>query len=256
MAVSSSPHQFTAEDFAKRMQRAGRAGRGGRADRRPCDTGARSRVPGRVRPRGHHGAAHGAHPPNQGRPEDEVPRKRRNPWIWISVVLGLVAVGLLVWALTTQSDLDNAEQEADAAQSQLEHGKLVGQRRPRRRGRPRTTTSLRQLGASTEDLEATQRDLEDAQNKSDQAKQDAAAAEQDAAKANNDADRAKAETEKAQAEAEAADSKAAIAADCAKAYVSALGTLFEGESVSAQAEVVKQQLESISATCKASLEGA
>jgi len=68
--------------------------------------------------------------------------------------------------------------------------------------------------------------------------------------------KAKAETEKAQAEAEAADSKAAIAAECAKAYVSALGALFEGDSVSAQAEVVKQQLESISTTCKASLEGA
>jgi hypothetical protein len=38
--------------------------------------------------------------------------------------------------------------------------------------------------------------------------------------------------------------------------VSALGTLFEGESVSAQAEVVKQQLEGISSTCRASLEGA
>ena len=62
-------------------------------------------------------------------------------------------------------------------------------------------------------------------------------------------------TEKAQAETEAADSKAAITADCAKAYVSALGALFEGESVQAQAEVVKQQLDSISATCKASLEG-
>ena len=194
-------------------------------------------------------------PPNQGRPEDEVPRKRRNPWIWISVVLGLVAVGLLVWALTTQSDLDNAEQEADAAQSQLEHGKLVGSA-ALKEGKAAYDDLTQELGASTEDLEATQKDLEDAQNKSDQAKQDAAAAEQDAAKANNDADRAKAETEKAQAEAEAADSKAAIAADCAKAYVSALGTLFEGESVSAQAEVVKQQLKSISATCKASLEGA
>ena len=67
--------------------------------------------------------------------------------------------------------------------------------------------------------------------------------------------RAKAETEKAQAEADATDSKAAIAADCAKAYVSELGALFEGESVSAQAEVVKQQLNRISATCNASLEG-
>ena len=39
-------------------------------------------------------------------------------------------------------------------------------------------------------------------------------------------------------------------------YISALGTLFEGDSVSAQAEVVKQQLESISATCKTAFEGA
>ena len=113
-----------------------------------------------------------------------------------------------------------------------------------------------ELGATTEDLQATEKDLEDAQNEADQAKQDAAAAEQDVAQATNEADKAKAETEKAQAEAEAADSKAAIAADCAKAYVSALGTLFEGESVSAQAEVVKQQLQSISATCKAAFEGA
>jgi hypothetical protein len=39
-------------------------------------------------------------------------------------------------------------------------------------------------------------------------------------------------------------------------YSSEEASLFEGESVSAQAEVVKQQLESISTTCKASLEGA
>jgi uncharacterized membrane-anchored protein YhcB (DUF1043 family) len=194
-------------------------------------------------------------PPDQGRPEDEVPRKRRNPWIWISVVLGLVAVGLLVWALNTQSDLDNAEQDADAAQSQLEQGKETGSA-VLEEGKAAYDDLTQELGASTEDLEATQKDLQDAQSKADQADEDAAAAEQDAAQANNDADRAKAEKEKAQAETEAADSKAAITADCAKAYVSALGTLFEGESVSAQAEIVKQQLESISATCKASLEGA
>jgi hypothetical protein len=44
--------------------------------------------------------------------------------------------------------------------------------------------------------------------------------------------------------------------DTAKAHVSELGALFEGESVSAQAEVVKQQLKSISATSEASLESA
>ena len=45
--------------------------------------------------------------------------------------------------------------------------------------------------------------------------------------------------------------KAKIAADCGKAYVSALGKLFEGESIKSQAEVVKQELQSISSQCKA-----
>jgi chromosome segregation ATPase len=197
----------------------------------------------------------GVDPTDPVGPEDEVPRKRRNPWIWVSVALGLVAIGLLVWALNTQSDLDNAEQEADAAQAQLEQGKktggavLVG-------GKAAYDDVTQELGATTDDLDATEKDLQNAQKDADQAEQNAKAAEQDAAQADNDADKAKAETEKAQAEAEAADSKAAIAADCAKAYVSALGALFEGESVSAQAEVVKQKLESISTTCKGALEGA
>ena len=201
--------------------------------------------------------------PGEGRPDhdgpheeqEQVPRKGRNPWIWISVLLGLVAVGLLVWALNTQSDLDNAEHEADAAQSQLEQGKEAGSA-VLEEGKAAYDDVTEQLGATTEDLDATKKDLEDAQSKADQAEEDAAAAEEDAANANNDADRAKAEAEKAQADAEAADSKAAIAADCAKAYVSALGSLFEGESFSAQAEAVKQELQSVSATCKASLEGA
>jgi chromosome segregation ATPase len=190
-----------------------------------------------------------------GLDDQEEPGKRRNPWIWVSVVLGLVAAGLLVWALTTQSDLDNAEQEADAAQSQVEQGKkaggavLVG-------GKAAYDDVTQELGATTDDLDATEEDLQSAQKNADQAEQNAKAAEQDAAQADNEADKAKAETDKAQAEAEAAESKAAIAADCAKAYVSALGMLFEGESVKAQAEAVKQQLNSISATCKSSLEGA
>jgi chromosome segregation ATPase len=187
--------------------------------------------------------------------DDQEPKKRRNPWIWVSVVLGLVAVGLLVWALTTKSDLDNAEQEADAAQAQVEQGKktggavLVG-------GKAAYDDVTQELGARTDDLAATEKDLQKAQKNADQAEQNAKAAEQDAAQADNEADKAKAETDKAQAETEAAESKAAITADCAKAYVSALGMLFEGESVKAQAQAVKQQLKSISATCKASLEGA
>ena len=59
-------------------------------------------------------------------PEGQAPKKRRSPWIWVSLVLALIAAGLLIWALTTQSDLDNSQQEADELQSQLDQGKAAG----------------------------------------------------------------------------------------------------------------------------------
>src|ERR671913_2622130 len=107
--------------------------------------------------------------PDGNGPEDEVPRKRRGPWMWVSVVLGLVAIGLLVWALNTQSDLDNAEQEADAAQSQLEQGKESGSA-VLEQGKAAYDDLTQELGATTEDLQATEADLQDAQENADQAK--------------------------------------------------------------------------------------
>jgi uncharacterized coiled-coil DUF342 family protein len=86
-----------------------------------------------------------------------------------------------------------------------------------------------------------------------QAQQDADAAKQAAEKADHATDKAKAEADQAKAETEAVQSKAAIAADCAKAYVSAFGTLFEGGD---QAATVRDQLQGITADCKAALGGA
>ena len=190
-------------------------------------------------------------PPAAGRDS----KKHRNPWIWVSLVLGVVAVGLLVWALSTQSDLNDSQKEADELQSQADEGKKTGSA-VLTAGKAAYDDQAEELGATDEDLDATEKELEDAEKKAAKAEQDAAAAEQDAAQADSEAEKAQAETEKAEAEAEAADSKATVVADCAKAYISALGMLFEGDSVSAQAEVVKQQLESITATCKAAFEGA
>ena len=50
-------------------------------------------------------------------------------------------------------------------------------------------------------------------------------------------------------------SGAAVAADCAKSYLSAFGTLFEGDDVKAQAGKVSDQFKTISADCKAALSG-
>jgi hypothetical protein len=50
--------------------------------------------------------------------------------------------------------------------------------------------------------------------------------------------------------------RAAIAADCAKAYISAVGVLFDGESTSDQKEKVREQLSANTATCKDELAAA
>jgi uncharacterized protein (DUF3084 family) len=187
-------------------------------------------------------------------PPPQAQKKRRNPWIWICMGLAVVAAGLLIWALTIQSDLDSSEQDVADLQSQLEQSEETGSALL---GAAKALYDdfAQQIGATTEDLAATQQDLDEAEQAAAKAEEDAAAAEQDAAEAGSETDKARAEADKLKAEAQAAESKAAVAADCGKAYVSAFGALFEGDSVREQAATVRPQLESITAECKAALGG-
>jgi chromosome segregation ATPase len=213
---------------------------------------------------------------------DEVtPKHRRSPWLWVSVVLAVVAVGALVWGLAVKSDRDSAQQQLADTQQELagtqdelsstkkeldssqqeasapEEDKNAG-------GTVVTVGALAgmkalyddladELGATQEDLATTQQDLAEADKKAEKASQDAAAAEQKAKEADNETDKAKAEADQAKAEAEATKSKAAIAADCAKAYFGALGDLFEGDNPEDQAAAVREKLSGITGDCKAAL---
>jgi uncharacterized protein (DUF3084 family) len=145
---------------------------------------------------------------------DQAPRKR-NPSIWISALLVIVAAGLVIWALTIRSDLDDTQQE----------------------------------------LAATQQDLEEAEKTATQAEQDAEAAKQATADAGTETEKVKAQADQATADVKAAQSRAAVAADCAKAYISAFGALFEGDSARDQAPAVREQLSGITSTCKDELAG-
>ena len=220
--------------------------------------------------------------PDAGAPSSNARRRRRNPWIWISGLLAIAAAGLLIWALTTRSDLDSTQQaldsttqeldsttqeldstnqELDSAKQDAEASQSQGDDGNTGRGVLLAAKALydefaEQLDATNEDLDATQQELEEAQTTASKAEQDAAAAKQDAADADNETDKLEAQADQAKAEAAAAESKAAIAADCAKAYVSAFGELFEGESARDQAPVVREQLSSITASCKGELAGA
>ncbi len=219
--------------------------------------------------------------PSEPPAEDEAQPKPRKPWIWLSAVLAVVAAGLLIWALTLQSDLDSAQQdlesmqqelagateeldsarqELDATKADLEALQSEGDDGVKTGVVAAGATALYkefadQLGATEEDLATTQQQLEEAERAAAQAEEDAEAAKQAAADAGNDTERAQAEAEQARAEAEAAESRAAIAADCAKAFISALGTLVESEDASEQAPEVRKQLEEIAATCKDELAG-
>jgi chromosome segregation ATPase len=209
------------------------------------------------------------------------PVKRRNRWIWVSAALAVIAVGLLIWGLATRSDLDSTQQELASAQERLdstnkeldstqqeldstkqdvEEMQAQGDDGTNTRAVLAAATALykqfaEQLDATQDDLAATQKDLDEAQRAAAQAEKDAEAASQDAAAATSETEKATAEADQAKAEAKAAESKVVVATECAKAYVSAFGALFEGEGAEEQAPVVRAQLEGITADCKEQLAG-
>jgi hypothetical protein len=205
-------------------------------------------------------------------PVEPATGKRRNWWAWISALLALVAVGLLVWALSVKSDQESAQDELASTKQQLDESKqqqaqATATPTPADEGSGGALAAAgglaaakavyddltAELGATQEDLASTEQDLKDADAKAEQAEQDAAAAEKQAASAGNETDKAKAEADKAKADATAAESRAAIVGDCAKAYLSAFGSLLEGDDVSAQAARVREQLKGITADCQAAL---
>jgi|SRR4051812_17920196 methyl-accepting chemotaxis protein len=197
-------------------------------------------------------------PPGQAAPPAG---SKRSPWLWVSLALALVAIVLLVWALSTKSDLDSTQTDLEKANQQVQQlqantGKntvLGGALMQAAKGA--YNELAQELGATTEDLAATQQELKTAEQTAAQADQTAAAAKQTADEAKSATDKAKATADQLTAQAQAATAKATVAADCAKVSVSTLGQLFEGDSVRAQAQTVKTQLQDIAAQCKAALGG-
>jgi uncharacterized protein YoxC len=209
------------------------------------------------------------------------PKKHRNTWVWASAALALVAVGLLVWALVLNSDLSSTQDELDGAQQELTSAqKAVDTATPQPTATEQPTAQptataeeqdggaaglvaagalitglARELGATQEDVAATEQELADTQKEVDTAEKDAAAAKQKADDATDDAEKATAQVDQANAERDAAQAKAKIAADCAKAYVSAFGGLFGSGNVREQAPAVRKDLQGITAECKASFSG-
>ena len=82
-------------------------------------------------------------------PPDEAPTKRRNAWIWVSAGLGLVAVGLLIWALTLRSDVDATQSELDSAKQELASSEKE------------LAAAQQELGSTKQELDTTAQQLDD-----------------------------------------------------------------------------------------------
>ena len=208
--------------------------------------------------------------------------RRHSRWLWVSAVLAIATAGLGVWALTLRSDRDDTQQELDTTTQELASTEqqfdttkqqlstaeqdvedLQSSTGSERKGAGVALVTAKvlydefteQLGSTNDELAATQQDVEDANKAAAQAEKDAAAAKQDAADADNASGKAEAEAKQAKAETQAAESKAKAAKGCAKAYIEAFGGLFEGESVSGQAETVRKDLKAVTVDCKDALAG-
>jgi Skp family chaperone for outer membrane proteins len=212
----------------------------------------------------------------EGKPIPAPQGRRRNPWIWVSAGLAVVVLGIAVWALTVKSESDDANDELKRTQQQLAgaHEELeAAQQTPTATATPEAqgdsqdgggllaagalaagTAVIKdlqaELGATQEDLEATEQKVEESTKQAEAADEKAAAAAKQADKANDATARAEAEADQAKAEVDAAESRAAIVRECTRAYLTAIGQLFEGDDPEAQAAEVRDRLEGVTVQCK------
>ena len=180
--------------------------------------------------------------------------KHRGPWLWVSIALAVAVVGLVIWGVSTQSKLDDTQQQVDTLQSQADQAQETG-------GTIVTAAKaaydsvLKQLGLTQAELEATQQDVKDAEKAAAEAEQKSAKAQSDVEAAKGAAEKAQAEVTAAQAKATEAGAKARVLGDCAKSFVGGFGTLFEGSDLAAQAQAAKKELQQIAGECKTALAG-
>jgi chromosome segregation ATPase len=172
----------------------------------------------------------------------ETPHKR--PWGWIAVA-GLLAagiVGLGIYAVGLDSDLDDAnaqiasqQKQIASQQEQIEEAESTGARVVAATKAAYDELSA-QLGAAEQD----------ASQATEQAADILAQAEQAAAEAEGTA-------EEAQKEVDAAEAKAETAATCAQSFLSAFKGVFGGATLQEGVEATVAELQALQPQCASAL---
>jgi hypothetical protein len=159
----------------------------------------------------------------------------------ISGVLALVAIGLGIWAFTTKSDLDDANEQLDATQqeraseqqsAQSEEARLTAFGDRERAAFRRVKRRFIREQAQARNLKAT---IDKESSELDQAR--------------NQADAAESGEQKEAAQLKAAQQQAQLASVCVQGAVNALDKFFNAASAKAGANAAVAELESIQDQC-------
>jgi hypothetical protein len=222
-------------------------------------------------------------PPAADEPHE--PRSRaRNPWLWATVGVAVMAIALFVWALNERSNADDAKSDLQAEQQKPTTTTTQAQTETQ----PQTTTQETQpaetqtdsgddngrriglLAGATAAFAAARKQLNENQAKVDDLEKEVDKANADADKAQSDAEKAKAEAEstsdaqkKAQAEAEQAaaekrqlGAKAQAAAACAKSMLEIVGDIPKASSPEEGLKAAGDEVTALVPKCKESVASA
>ena len=166
------------------------------------------------------------------------PTPRKRPWGWIAItgVLAACVVGLGIYAVNLNSDLDDANAQIAAQQEQIED-----------QAEETSPASVAAAKAAYDDLTG----------QLDAAEQDATQAVEQAAEQLNQAEQAAADAkgtaDELQTQADAAEAKAENAATCAQSFLSAFGGVFSGETLKDGVEATLAELQTLEPQCETAL---
>ena len=188
------------------------------------------------------GVSPSTQPPTSDGPAPPTPRKR--PWGWIAItgLLAACVVGLGIYAVNLNSDLDDANAEIAAQQEQI-----AAQQEQIDQAEETSTASVAAAQAAYDELAA---QLGAAQQDGSQAVEQAA---EELSQAEQAAADAQGTAEELQTQADAAEAKAENAATCAQSFLSAFSGVFSGATLKEGVEATLAELQALQPQCETAL---
>jgi chromosome segregation ATPase len=165
------------------------------------------------------------------------PASHKRPWGWIALA-GLLAagvVGLGIYAMNLNSDLDDANAKIASQQKQIDTAQDAGAGAVAAAKTAYDDLSTK-LGAAQQDASQA---VEQASGKLDQAEQAAADA--------------KGTADELQTEVDAAKAKAEAASTCAQSFLSALSGVFSGSTLKEGVQATVKELQALQPQCESAL---